>query len=100
MHQVPKADDKIIVSPEMERQRVLDAVEKARGRIVEPVDVILTRIKLEPGEILAIGVSPESLRGLDQLAATIDRIYGRDAERVIIFERGQLEFTKIEDVRR
>lgn len=68
------------------------ALEAQRKKIVTPLPVILSRMKLEPGEVLLIAVAPESMGSVMQIKELVEQLFGKDNERVLIYERGQLDF--------
>lgn len=67
---------------------------KSVGQILQRADVVWSRIKLEPGEVLLVKLSAHLRPVADDVVSMIDTAFGRDGDRVVVFFEDEVEFTK------
>jgi hypothetical protein len=70
---------------------VLDA-----SKILQRADLVWSRMKLEPNEILLVKVSKHMAPMMGDIKDLMDHVFKREGDRVIVYLDGDIEFTRLD----
>lgn len=65
-------------------------------KILQRADVVWSKIKLEPGEVLLVKVAQHMSPHINDLKGLMDEVFGKDSNNVLLFVDGDVEFTKVQ----
>jgi len=78
---------------QLNNQNLVDA--KPSGAILQRADIVWSRMKLEPGEVLLVKIAPHVAPIARDIQSMVDAAFGKDNDKVILFVDGDIEITKV-----
>lgn len=66
-----------------------------KNKLLRQADLVWSRMKLEPNEVLFIKVSLAASHHAGEIAEMVQRAFGNEKDRVLIYTEGTLEIEKV-----